>query len=121
MVFTGLSPRSAQRGSEAGVTQGCLREDPHVGGEGGGGREGGPGSTAPQQGLWGPPCPCLKSTISFFRRTVSFLAPCFKAGGPGLAGVHSEHHFVCSGQAENPCSVEPHITHLLTAFSIQRW
>lgn len=40
MVFTGLSPRSAQRGSEAGVTQGCLREDPHVGGEGGGGERG---------------------------------------------------------------------------------
>lgn len=40
--------------------------------------------------------------ISFFRRAVSFLAPCFKAGGPGLAGMHSEHHFVCSGQAENP-------------------
>lgn len=38
MVFAGLSPRSARRGDEAGVTQGCLREDPHVGGEGGGKR-----------------------------------------------------------------------------------
>lgn len=39
MVFAGLSPRSARRGDEAGVTQGCLREDPHVGGEGGRGEE----------------------------------------------------------------------------------
>lgn len=35
MVFAGLSPRSVRRGDEARVTQGCLREDPHVGGEGG--------------------------------------------------------------------------------------